>query len=304
MVPVEAVGLVKAYPRARALDGLTLALPGGGAVGLLGRNGAGKSTFLKILLGFLRPDAGQARVFGLDPARAPLEVRRHLGYMPEAESFIPGATAVDTVCLAARLSGLPRIDALQRAHRVLGYVGLREERYRDVAGYSSGMKQKVKLAQAVVHHPKLLLLDEPTAGLDPMAREEMLALIRDLAVGKGIDVLLSTHILSDVEAVCARVAVLHRGRLVLEEDLRKMTAGPDGAYEIRVKGDRDAYLKALKAEGLTGEPEGDDGVRAASPRVGSAPLLRAAVASGVQVCELSRRRGTLEERFAELVKEA
>jgi ABC-2 type transport system ATP-binding protein len=303
MGPVDAVGLVKNFPRARALDGLTLALAGGGAVGLLGRNGAGKSTFLKILLGFIRPDDGEARVFGLDPARAPLEVRRRLGYMPEAESFIPGTSAVDTVYLAARLSGLPHIDALQRSHRVLGYVGIREERYRDVAGYSTGMKQKVKLAQAVVHHPKLLLLDEPTAGLDPVAREEMLALIRDLAVGKGIDVLLSTHILTDVEAVCARVAVLHHGRLVLEEDLRRMTEGPGGAYEIRVKGDREAYLRALKAEGLMGEPGEEDVIRA-SPEAGSAPLLRAAVRSGVQVCALSRRRGTLEERFAELVKEA
>ena len=303
MGPVDAVGLVKSFPRARALDGLTLSLAGGGAVGLLGRNGAGKSTFLKILLGFTRPDAGEARVFGLNPARAPLDVRRHLGYMPEAESFIPGASGVDTVYLAARLSGLPHIDALQRSHRVLGYVGLREERYRDVAGYSTGMKQKVKLAQAVVHHPKLLLLDEPTAGLDPVAREEMLALIRDLAVGKGIDVLLSTHILTDVEAVCARVAVLHRGRLVLEEDLRRMTEGPGGAYEIRVKGDREAFLRALKSEGLTGEAEGEDVIRA-SPESGSAPLLRAAARSGIQICALSRRRGTLEERFAELVKEA
>ena len=304
MSPVEAVGLVKSFPRARALDGLTLALPGGGgAVGLLGRNGAGKSTFLKILLGFLRPDAGQVRVFGLDPARSPLEVRRRIGYMPEAESFIPGASAVDTVYLAARLSGMPHVDALQRAHRVLGYVGLREERYRDVAGYSTGMKQKVKLAQAVVHHPTLLLLDEPTAGLDPLAREEMLALIRDLAVGKGVDVLLSTHILTDVETVCARAAVMHRGRLVLEEDLRARPGEPAGGYEVRVMGDRTAYLGALKAEGLLGEAAGEDLVRVAPGR-GSAPLLRAAVASKTRIRSLSRPRGTLEDRFAELVRDA
>ncbi len=301
MMPVEAVGLQKSYPRVRALDGLSLTL-GGGAVGLLGRNGAGKSTFLKILLGFVRPDAGDVRVFGEDPGRRPLEVRRRLGYMPEAESFIPGTSAVDTVHLAARLSGLPEVDALQRAHRVLGYVGLREERYRDVAGYSTGMKQKVKLAQAVVHHPKLLLLDEPTAGLDPIAREEMLSLIRDLAHGKGIDVLLSTHILSDVEAVCSRVVVLHRGKLVLEEDLRTVVEDPGGAFEVRVKGDREAYLRALEAEGLDGEAAGEDRVRA-TPKEGSAPLLRAAIAAGVQIRALARLRSTLEDRFSELVKE-
>lgn len=302
MKPVEALGLAKSYSRVKALDGLSLSLAGG-AVGLLGRNGAGKSTFLKILLGFVRPDAGEVRVFGENPGRNPLEVRRRLGYMPEAESFIPGASAVDTVHLAARLSGLPDVDALQRAHRVLGYVGLREERYRDVAGYSTGMKQKVKLAQAVVHHPKLLLLDEPTAGLDPIAREEMLALIRDLAQGKGIDVLLSTHILSDVEAVCSRVVVLHRGKLVLEENLRTMMEDPGGAYEVRVKGDREAYLRALGAAGLQGEASGDDRVRAA-PQEGSAPLLRAAVAAGVQIRALARLRSTLEDRFAALVKDA
>lgn len=300
---MDVAGLIKTFPRVRALDGLTLALQSGGAVGLLGRNGAGKSTLLKILLGFVKPDAGEVRVFGEDPGRRPLEVRRLLGYMPEVESFIPGTSAVDTVYLAARLSGLPHVDGLQRAHRVLGYVGLREERYRDVAGYSTGMKQKVKLAQAIVHHPKLLLLDEPTAGLDPIARGEMLALIRDLATDKKIDVLLSTHILTDVEAVCGRVAVLHRGKLVLEEDLRKVVEEPGGVFELRLKGDRDAYLKALGAEGIAGEAAGEDRVRAA-PKEGSAPLLRAAVASGVQLRGLARLRSSLEDRFSALVKDA
>jgi ABC-2 type transport system ATP-binding protein len=161
----------------------------------------------------------------------------------------------------------------------------------------------VKLAAAIVHHPTLLLLDEPTAGLDPIAREEMLALIKDLAAGKGIDVVLSTHILTDVEAVCGRVAVMHRGRQVLEEELRRVVEDPGGAYEVRVKGDRTAYLKVLGAEGLAAEPSGDDGVRA-TPKEGSAPLLRAAVAAGVQIRALARLRSTLEDRFAALVRDA
>ena len=300
MSVVVAEGLSKSYPRVRALDGLTMSLPGG-AVGLLGQNGAGKSTFLKILLGFVQPDAGTVRVMGEDPGRRPLEVRRWIGYMPETEAFIPGASAVDTVYLAARLTGLPHTDALQRTHRVLNFVGLQEERYRDVAGYSTGMKQKVKLAQALVHHPRLLLLDEPTAGLDPRAREEMLHLIRDISHGKGIDVVLSTHILHDVELVCDQAAIIHRGKLVLQDDLRRLVVDGPPRWDVRVKGDRQAYLRALREEGVEAVA-GDEAEAVRATAAGSAePLLRAAARTGVQLRRLAPVRPSLEERFASLV---
>ena len=297
---IEAEGLVKDFPRVRALDGLTVDIPSG-AVGLLGPNGAGKSTLIKILLGFAQPSSGSVRVLGLDPQRVPLEVRQKIGYMPEVESFIPNLTAVDYVYLAARLTGLPHTDAMQRTHRVLNYVGLHEERYRKLGTYSTGMKQKAKFAQAIVHHPKLLLLDEPTTGLDPRAREEMLHLIRDISHGKGIDVVLSTHILHDVEVVCDHVVVMHRGRRVAQDAVGALVKGPDAAYEVRLKGDRARFLLCLREEGLDGTESDGDGVRVAHGR-GTEPILRAAVKAGVQVRRLVRVQATLEDQFAKLLE--
>ena len=298
---IETKGISKEYPRVRALNDLTVDVPGG-AVGLLGPNGAGKSTLIKILLGFTAPDAGSVRVLGLDPTATPLEIRQRVGYMPEVESHIPTISAVDYVYLAARLTGLPHTDAMQRTHRVLNYVGLHDERYRKVGTYSTGMKQKVKFAQAIVHHPKLLLLDEPTTGLDPRAREEMLLLIRDIAHGKGIDVVLSTHILHDVEVVCDHVLIMHRGSLVASDALSAMTAAVDAAYEIRIKGDRAAFLKSLRLEGLEGIlGEAEDDVRIEHPD-GTAPILRAAVSSGVQIRRLTRPQTSLEDRFSKIIR--
>ena len=296
---IETRELGREYPRVRALDQLSVDIPGG-AVGLLGQNGAGKSTLIKILLGFVAPTSGQVRVLGLDPATQVLEIRQRIGYMPEVESFIPVLNAVDYVYLAARLTGLPHTDAMQRTHMVLNYVGLHEERYRKIGTYSTGMKQKAKLAQAIVHHPKLLLLDEPTTGLDPRAREEMLHLIRDIAHGKGIDVLLSTHILPDVEAVCDHVVILHQGRLVAQDDLAKLVSSNEEAYDLRVKGDRDAFLRCLREEGLEGAPEEDEAVRVLQGN-GTEGILRAAVKSGVQIRHLARAQNSLEALFARLV---
>jgi ABC-2 type transport system ATP-binding protein len=298
---IEANGLSKQYPRVRALNELTLDVPAG-AVGLLGPNGAGKSTLIKILLGFTAPSAGSVRVLGLDPSAAPLEIRQRVGYMPEVESHNPTLSAVDYVYLAARLTGLPHTDAMQRTHRVLNYVGLHDERYRKIGTYSTGMKQKVKFAQAIVHHPKLLLLDEPTTGLDPRAREEMLLLIRDIAHGKGIDVILSTHILHDVEVVCDHVVIMHQGALVVSDTLSALTAGAAGSYEVRIKGDRAAFLQSLKAEGVDGSlGEEEDDVRIGLPD-GTAPILRAAASSGVQIRRLSRPQTTLEDRFSKIIQ--
>ena len=156
-----------------------------GPTGLLGPNGAGKTTLLKTLLGFLDPDAGRMTAFGKDPTKQPLEVRRRLGYMPEQDCHIPGMSASAFVAFAGELSGLPRDEAISRAHEVLYYVGLGEARYRNLETYSTGMKQRVKLAQALVHDPEILFLDEPTNGLDPRSRDEMLELIVDLPVRRG-----------------------------------------------------------------------------------------------------------------------
>ncbi len=296
--------LEKRYPRVTALEGLTLTVTGG-AVGLLGPNGAGKSSLVKILLGLIPPTGGTAAVFGLDVRRFPLHVRQQVGYMPENESFVPGLDAVTYVYLAGRLIGMPHVDAMQRTHIVLNYVGLGEERYRLVDTFSTGMKQKVKFAQALVHHPKLLLLDEPTSGLDPRAREEMLALIRDVSHAKGINVILSTHILPDVEATCDDVVIMDRGRLVAQGPLKELQHSRAG-YDVRIKGSTENFAAALATHSFQCEP-GPDGtlrVQSASGMPGSDAILRAAVETGVQLRHLSRSRATLDELFATLLKKS
>ncbi len=299
MLVIEAAGLVKQYPRVRALDDLSVEIEGG-AVGLLGPNGAGKSTLIKILLGFVRPSSGDVRVLGLHPSDAPLSIRQKIGYMPEVESFIPGMNAVDYVYLAARLTGLPHTDAMQRTHMVLNYAGIDEVRYRNLETYSTGMKQKAKLAQAIVHHPRLLLLDEPTAGLDPRAREEMLALIRDIAHGRGIDVILSTHILHDVESVCSRVVIMNLGRLVAQDEIGRLTAAAEESYEVEVKGDREGFLRRLGEAGLEWR-ETEEGALRVARRDGTAGILRAAVEAGVQIRRLAPSQHRLEDLFTRLV---
>src|SRR5256712_13495094 len=190
-----------AYGRSQVLQDVTASFAAG-AVGLLGPNGAGKSTMLKALLGFVVPNRGRMRVLGHDVATAALEIRARVGYMPETDAHIPGMNAVSFVAYCGELAGLPRVDAMQRAHEVLFYVGLGEARYRNVETYSTGMKQRIKLAQALVHDPDLLFLDEPTNGMDPRGRDEMLELVRDLAHNKGVNLIVSSHLLPDVEYTC------------------------------------------------------------------------------------------------------
>src|SRR5438445_4806228 len=220
-----------------------------GAVGLLGPNGAGKSTMIKTLLGFVVPERGQMRVLGLDVATSPLEIRARIGYMPENDAHIPGMNAVSFVAYCGELAGLPRVDAMQRAHEVLFYVGLGEARYRNVETYSTGMKQRIKLAQALVHDPDLLLLDEPTNGMDPTGREEMLALIRDLAHNQQISLILSSHVMPDVESVCETVVVFNQGKVAAAGAIADLTGPKRAVYDIRVKGDAAAFLTDLKDKG-------------------------------------------------------
>src|SRR6187401_2774215 len=209
---VELQRVTVRYGARTALRDVSAVFPAG-AVGLLGPNGAGKSTMIRALLGFVPPTEGQLTVLGLDVAKSPLAVRGRIGYMPENDGHIPGMNAVSFVAFCAELSGLPRADAMQRAHEVLFYVGLGEARYRNVETYSTGMKQRIKLAQALVHDPDLLFLDEPTNGMDPKGREEMLDLIRDLSHNKSVSLILSSHLLPDVEYTCDHVIVLDKGRI-------------------------------------------------------------------------------------------
>ena len=278
---------------------------GPGATGLLGPNGAGKSTMLKTLLGFIVPSGGQMRVLGLDVALQPLEIRRRVGYMPENDAHIPGMNAVSFVAYCGELAGLPRADAMQRAHEVLFYVGLGEARYRNVDKYSTGMKQRIKLAQALVHDPDLLFLDEPTNGMDPSGREEMLELVRDLARNKGVNVILSSHLLPDVEDTCSQIVVMDKGRIVADGPIDGMKQPRGRVFELRVKAQAtDAFVARLRGAGIECNTTEDDVMRVFVPEPwGPREIFELAAADGVQVRHLRPSAPTLEDAFARAVGE-
>ncbi|GMV21296.1 MAG: ABC transporter ATP-binding protein [Vicinamibacterales bacterium] len=297
------------YGANRALKDVSAVFPTG-AVGLLGPNGAGKSTMLKSLLGFITPKSGRLDVLGMNVADKPLEVRARVGYMPETDGHIPGMNAVTFVAYCGQLAGLPKADAMQRAHEVLFYVGLGEARYRNVETYSTGMKQRIKLAQALVHDPDLVFLDEPTNGMDPKGREEMLELVRDITHNKGISLILSSHLLPDVEYVCDHVVVMDKGSVATHGSIEGLK-GPGGrVYEVRVKGELPAFIAALEAAGLECHETDEDVMRVYVPGSLSAPgedqrrICAIAGTSRAQVRHLRASLPTLEDVFARAIGEA
>ena len=286
-----------------ALDNLSLEVQGG-AVGLLGPNGAGKSTLLKTLLGFVEPNQGTAAVFGLDVQKDPLGIRRQVGYMPEDECLIPGMNAVQLVSYAGELYGMPRRDAMQRAHEVLYYVGLDEERYRTIDGYSAGMKQRVKLAQALIHDPKLLLLDEPTNGMDTSGREEMLALVKDISADKGINVILSSHLLPDVEFACHEIIALSHGSVIIQGQIEALKKNKGQAFDLRIVGDNGTYITALERHNYHVEMRPDSHLRITSGNhgeTGTRFFFQLACDTGVQLRQLREVKHSLEDVFAEVM---
>jgi ABC-2 type transport system ATP-binding protein len=306
-VTLEHVSVV--YGKNPALRDVTVTFPKG-AVGLLGPNGAGKSTMLKSLLGFIPPTSGRLEVLGLDVAARPLEVRAKLGYMPETDGHIPGMNAVTFVGYCGQLAGLPPADAMQRAHEVLYYVGLGEARYRNVETYSTGMKQRIKLAQALVHDPDLLFLDEPTNGMDPKGRDEMLELVRDLAHNKGVNLILSSHLLPDVEYTCDHVVVLDKGAVATAGSIDNLKGPAGRVFEVRVKGKLPPFIAALTAAGLECHETDEDVMRVFVPGEGAVPggdqrrICEIAIGAGVQVRHLRASVPTLEDVFARAIGEA
>jgi ABC-2 type transport system ATP-binding protein len=293
---VEFRDLVVSYGLLRALDGVSGSFRAG-PTGLLGPNGAGKTTLLKVLLGFLKPEQGRISAFGLDPGIAPLEVRRRIGYMPEVDCHIAAMTGASFVAFAGELSGMPRDEAVSRAHEVLYYVGLGEARYRTLDTYSTGMKQRVKLAQALVHDPDLLLLDEPTNGLDPGGRAEMLALIRDISTRRQKSLVLCSHVLRDVEQVCDNVVVVSEGRVAAAGTIAELTGPRRAAYDVRLKGDASAFLTDLKDMGCDWR-EVEEGYRLfLAEGQGPELVFRMARECRVQVRHLRPGAETLEDVF-------
>ncbi|HPW18721.1 MAG TPA: ABC transporter ATP-binding protein [Candidatus Aminicenantes bacterium] len=298
---IEVKDLHFRYGGVVALDGVTMSL-GQGAVGLLGPNGAGKSTLLRILLGFLAPGRGEGRVLGYDIRREQAMIRRSVGYMPESDCFIAGMDAVTFTAYFGELSGMPRREAMKRAHEVLFYVGLGESRYRLLDTYSAGMKQRLKLAQALVHDPRILFLDEPTSSLDPTGRAEVLDLIRDIASHKSIQVILSSHILDDIESICASVVILDKGKVAAEGRMEDLRAIRYSLYEVRVKGDGAAFRRALESRGCRVDVTEDRLIKVYMPEGSDRmDLFRAAVQTGVQLRAFVKSRTSLEDLFAGVV---
>jgi ABC-2 type transport system ATP-binding protein len=305
---IDLHGVGRRYGSFVALDDVTLQLPPG-RIGLLGPNGAGKSSLLKILMGLIPPTSGHGQVLGQELTAGGVasgdgwRLRREIGFMPEADALVPGLRGVEYVSLAGELAGMPRRQAQRRAHEILTYLELEDARYRKLEEYSTGMKQRLKLAQALIHDPPVLLLDEPTSGLDPAGREAMLRLLLELGRDFGKSLVLSTHLLGDVERVCETVVILHRGRVRGQGGVRELCARRQDRYRLRLQGDRAGFLEELRLEGAEVlSDNGRDEVRVAvPPGWATRAFFVLADHTGVQLRGIQRDDETLEELFLRMV---
>ncbi len=295
---IELEQLSVTFGRRPILKSLNGAL-GGRAIGLLGPNGAGKTSLIHTLLGFHPPTSGTARIFGQDITTDAKQVRATVGYMPERDSFIAKMSCVHFVRLMAELSGIPAKHALERAHEALFFVGLGEARYRPVDSYSLGMKQLAKLAQAIVHGPKLIILDEPTNGLDPPTRSRMISLIRQIRDGGRARILLSSHLLRDVEECCDEILVLKDGHIAANCNLEEERKANRKFIELETRGgDRSAFIEAIGDLGCEYALSGERRIKLImNETVQIADLYRIALEHGVQIRRLNFKRDSLEDIF-------
>ena len=295
---IELDGLEVRFGNRVILNRLTVALRGR-SIGLLGPNGAGKSTLLGALLGFHKPSAGTARVLGYDIRTHARQVRGLVGYMPENDAFIANMSGVRLVRMMAELSGVPPAQALERAHEAFFYVGLGEVRYRALGTYSLGMKQSAKLAQAIAHGPRLLFLDEPTNGLDPPARLRMISLIREIRDRGDLSLILSSHLLRDVEECCDQALILKDGNIAAFCDLEEERRANRRFLEIETRGGVDGgFLRAIESMGCETAPGAQGRLKLILPDgLEVRRLYEAALAQSVQIRRLSYKRDSLEDIF-------
>jgi ABC-2 type transport system ATP-binding protein len=303
-------GVVKRYGNRTVLDGVSLEVTPG-ITGLVGPNGAGKSTLVRSILGLVRLAAGSVRVFGLDPAREPRRVRSLMGVVPEDECSVPGLSGVEMVRYAARLCGLPGTESLRRAHEVLDWCDAGQERYRPVETLSVGTRQKVAFAAAIVHDPRMVILDEPTNGLDPLERRAMLGRLVTLARDHGKTVLVSTHVLPDVQSICDRVVVLARGRVRLTGAIDELTRPATPTHRLEGDGPLDALARLLTARGLPARLAAGDAVGGAGPLLLEPPgpdriglVWASARDAGVVIRSLEPAHRPLEEVFVQTLRAA
>lgn len=290
------------YDGIPALDGVTVEVEGG-AIGLLGPNGAGKSTLIKTILGFNRATKGTVKIFGLEMPKRSIEIRHRLGYMPEREVSSPKVSAVAFLTYCGRIFGISRVDALERAHEVLNYVKLGDSRYRNMETYSTGMLQRVKLAQAILHDPKLLLLDEPTNGLDPDGRIEILDLVRDISTRPDMTVIVSSHLLPDVQHVCKEVVMIDKGKVKHSGSIQELTAPRLEYCEIRLRDNDQGFVDAVRNAGyecIRLHPSNTWLIRLPEEN-GAQTLFQIARDCETQIRHFQPARRSLEEAFLQAV---
>ena len=299
---VVSKGITVSYGQIKALDNFSADVPSG-IVGLLGPNGAGKSTFIKAILGLLVPDKGDIKIAGRDSITERNVIRDMIGYMPEHDCLMESFPAIDFVTYMGQISGMKKRDAMPRSHEMLDFVGIGEERYRLISSYSTGMKQRVKLAQAVVHDPKILFLDEPTNGMDPQGREEMLDLISKISASDK-SILVSTHILEDVEKVSDHAMIISQGKLITEGNLDDLLAGKENLKFVKVRGEEQAMMNFVKilqdsydVHSVTQE-RGQTTIEFINPGDGKS-IFKLSQQANVQVRAYSPKRASLEDVFIE-----
>jgi ABC-2 type transport system ATP-binding protein len=300
---IETNALTKHYGSVVALDRVDLRVSSG-AIGLLGPNGAGKSTLIKCLLRLHKPTSGTARLLGKDVSREGRETRKHVGYTPEQDCHIPGVAGCEYVTYCAQLSGLPFKDARQRAHEMLDYVGMGQERYRKVETYSTGMKQRLKLAQAIVHDPEIVFLDEPTNGLDPKGQSQMLDLVLQLWTDHGITVVLSTHLLPDVERICNQIILIARGRILVQDTLEHLRARRRGAAEVVVADRQEEVLNAFHSRQWSCAILPNGHLRVEHQSLDLGPLLEVLRELGIPPLEIIPSPNVLEEMFVQALEQS
>ncbi len=301
---IQLTDIVKDYRKMRALDGVSMDIPPG-ITGLLGPNGAGKSTLIKVILDLVRVNSGSGNVLGMKLGKQGRAIRDHVGYMPEDDCYIPGMSGVEVVQFSACLAGLPTIEALRRSHEILDFCGMKQERYRTIETFSTGMRQKIKFAAAIVHDPDLLILDEPTSGLDPEEREALLKRIRILCDQAGKSVVISTHILPDVQAICDHVLILSNGKVVLSESLAVLNRPTEDSVTIRVDGDPNEVSQILASKGLSSTVTPDNQLVVHSSNENVLQQIWGTIAkSGNMIQSLVPATNSLEEIFVRTVQEA
>jgi ABC-2 type transport system ATP-binding protein len=287
----------------RALNGINLSIRPG-ITGLLGPNGAGKSTLIKVILGLVKTTSGSGTVMGYELGREGRAIRNKIGYMPEDDCYIPGMTGVEVVQFSACLAGLPIVEALRRAHEILDFSGMKQDRYRTIETYSTGMRQKVKFASAIVHDPEFLIFDEPTSGLDPEERETLLNRVQILAAESGKSVLISTHILPDVQAICDHAVILAHGQVRLNESLDVLNRPTSPTITVGVLGDPGWLIKGLERRGFQVHLQPDGRIRVSGNAIDMAQQIwQQANASSATIQSMTPARNSLEEIFVSVVEE-